>query len=443
MSDQPRIAPGPGAWAMASVPWLLSDPLKTLGGWAHKHGDIVRLRFGGQDAFLLLAPEHVRHVLQDNLKNYTRDTAGYKELVNSLGEGLLTTDGEFWRRQRRIAQPAFHRQRISGFLQTMVDATERMLATWQDGQVIDVGAAMMHVALEIVGATLFGTTVNDQAEAVAQAISDSQIRMATVFNFPLSWPTPANRKLQRAQRTLDEVAYRMIAARRAAPSEGGDLLSMLMAARDEESGEGMTDKQLRNEILTIFAAGHETTANALTWAFYLLGRHPDVYQKQCLEADHALGSAPFSPAVLGSLTYTKQVVDEVLRLYPPIWSLARRTLNDDVIGGYAIPKGSLALVNMYLTHRLEKHWPDPERFDPSRFTAQASEGRPKFAHFPFGGGPHLCIGNGFALMEMQVILTLCSKRFLLEPTSADMLPPWPRVTLSPRQRLMMRVRKRV
>lgn len=442
MNGQLRIAPGPGAWAIASVPWLLSNPLETLGGWAHKHGDIVRLRFGAQHAYLLLAPEHVRHVLIDNLKNYTRDTAGYKELTNSLGEGLLTTDGEFWRRQRRIAQPAFHRQRISGFVQAMVDATERMLATWRDGQVIDVGAAMMHVTLEIVGATLFGTSVNDQAEAVAQAISDSQIRMATVFNFPVSWPTPTNRKLQRAQRTLDEVAYRMIAARRAGSSEGNDLLSMLMAARDDETGEGMTDKQLRDEILTIFAAGHETTANALTWAFYLLGRHPDVYQRHCAEADQALSDAPSAPS-LGALPYTKQVVDEVLRLYPPIWSLARRTLNDDVIGGYSIPRGSLALINMYLTHRLERYWPDPERFDPSRFTAEASEGRPRFAHFPFGGGPHLCIGNGFALMEMQLILTLCSKRFLLEPISDQVLAPWPRVTLSPRQRLMMRLRKRV
>lgn len=429
----PTWPPGPHGKALWHVPLLARQPLRYFAKQSERYGPISHYAFGKQQVFLILEPDHIRHVLLDHYKNYTRRTYGYAELTRSIGENLLTTDGEFWRRQRRIAQPAFHKQRLALFMQSMAEATKRALSEWRPATVIDVGEAMMRLTLDIVSRTLFGASVNERASSIAEAISDAQIRMASLINLPMSLPTPANLRVRRAAATLDEVATAIIAERRARPDETHhDLLAMLMDARDDETGEAMSDRQLRNEILALFSAGHETTATALTWAFYLLGQHPDERSKLCAE----VAAASAEPSALAQLPFVRHVCDEVLRLYPPIWSLARRCEADDKLGVYDVPRDSIVIVNPYLTHRQASLWADPETFWPQRFE---EEKRHRFAYLPFGGGPHLCIGNGFALMEMQIILALIHQKFELQPVDSRPIEVWPRLTLSPARRVLMRV----
>lgn len=443
MADPIRVAPGPrGHWLWGSLPQFRDDPIHALQDPWRAYGDVVRLRFGPKRVHLLVHPDHVRHVLQENNKNYGKQTIGFAKLRKLLGNGLLTSEGEFWLRQRRIAQPAFHRQRIAGFGGAMVRATSEMLARWQPGATLDIAAEMMALTLRIVGQTMLSADVSHEAGTVGNAITwlleDFNVRIKSAIDWPLMIPTRSNRRFLRERAALDRVVNGIIEERRKpGAAQPEDLLSMLMAARDEETGGAMDDRQLRDEILTVFLAGHETTANALTWTFYLLSQNPDAEARLASELSHVLAGRAPGLEDLARLPWTRAVVDEAMRLYPPAWMITRSVTGDDVVGGYRLPAGSLVFLVPHLTHRHPAFWPEPERFDPERFTAEKAAQHPRFAYFPFGGGPRQCIGNSFALMEAQLLLATIGQRWRLSLAPGHPVALEPLITLRPRHGMKM------
>jgi len=404
-------------------------------------GDIVRFQLGGITAHLFASPEHVQLALQGRNKIYGKNTRGMHKLRLILGTGLLTNDGESWLSQRRIAQPAFHRRRIAGFGDDFATAAEDMIAEWSDGEPFDVHYEMMKVTLRIVGQTLLGTDVTKESDAIGQAVStvveDVNERVNALIDLPPPFPTRRNKKLAIAMDVLDGIVLDMIEQRRASGESGDDLLGMLMDAQDEETGAQMDDAQLRDEVMTIFLAGHETTANALTWTLYLLSKSPMVARKMQAEVDTVLGDRKATAADAKDLAYTKQVLQEGMRLYPPAWMIARSPAEDDEVAGFHIPKSSLVFLCPWVTHRHPAHWEDPEGFDPDRFSPERSKGRHRMAYFPFGGGPRLCIGNGFALMEAQLILATIARDWRLDLVPGHPVEAEPLVTLRPKHGIAM------
>jgi cytochrome P450 len=391
-------------------------------------------------------PDDIEYILRRNNTNYHKGIA-HQRFKSLLGEGLLTSEGKFWLKQRRLAQPAFHRQRIAGFATTMTNAAASMLEHWQsyaaNGQAFDISAEMTRLTLQIVGQTLFRTDISgDEAKVVRDALYVAldylSYRVAHFTLEPMEYiPTRRNRQYWRARRILDKVVYDIIAERRQSEEDTGDLLSMLLLARDEETGEGMSDKQLHDEVMTLVLAGHETTANTLTWTWYLLAQHADVERKLHDELASVLGGRVPVVEDLQRLPYTKMVIEESLRLYPPAWGMSRHAVADDEIRGYRVPAGSEVAVVQYVTHRHPEFWDNPEAFDPDRFTPERSAGRPNFAYFPFGGGPRLCIGNTFALMEAQLILAMIAQTYRLRLVPDQTIEPEPIITLRPRRGISM------
>jgi cytochrome P450 len=441
--------PGP-----RGVPYLGSffdarrDPIALFVNATREHGDVVGLRFGPFRYVIVNHPDAIHHVLVDNFKNYTK-SRNYQGIKLVLGSGLLTSEGEFWKRQRRLAQPAFHRERLAGFARMMVDDTTRMLDRWSesdDGAPFDLHEEMMRLTFRIVGRTLFHVDVDGDAAAIGRALS-VVLRHADEYGnslLPLPpWvPTPANARFRNAMSTLDELVYRIIAERRASGEDTGDLLSMLMSARDEETQRGMDDQQLRDEVITIVLAGHETTANALTWTLYLLSLHTASERRLRKEIEDVLGDRPPTLEDLPKLTFTSMVIQESMRLYPPAWALERQAIADDEVMGFAIPAGTIVGISPYTLHRHERFWENPEGFDPDRFAPERAAGRPKHAYLPFGGGPRLCIGNSFATMEAQLVLAMILQRCRLDLASGYVVRPDPVITLRPRNGVWMRRRTR-
>jgi cytochrome P450 len=386
---------------------------------------------------LLPHPDHVQRVLQARHTNYKKDMM-YERMRPLVGDGLLTSDGDFWRRQRRLAQPAFHKQRLTGFARTMSDATADLLDEWaplaRSGAPFDAAAAMMKVTLRIVGRALCSVDLGGEAEAVGRALTVAlevtNERFQQLFMLECL-PTAQNRRFKRAVTTLDGVVNEIIEARRESGEDAGDLLSMLMAARDEETGEAMDDRQLRDEVMTMLLAGHETTANLLAWTWYLLSKNPAVARRLEEEVDRVLAGRVPTVEDLPRLDYARMVVDEVLRLYPPAWLISREAIEEDEIGGFHIPKGSIVMLSPYVTHRHPAFWENPEGFDPERHTAERVKARHRYAFFPFAGGPRQCIGNAFALMEAQIILAMVIQRYRLHLVPGHEVAPDPSVTLRP------------
>ncbi len=446
-----RLAPGPrGHVVFGSLPDFRRDILGALFDAWQRHGDVVRFRLGGTiQAYLLVHPDHVAQVLQENHRNYRKDRLSYDRLKPTVGEGLLTSEGDLWLRQRRLIQPAFHRQRIASFGSLMVESTLAMLDRWEarygDGQTFDVFAEMTRLALEIASKTLFGTSLSEDADRVGQAVSFASLhtnrRMQSYFELPLSLPLPGNRRFRREIRALDEVVYRLIGDRRRAGQRSDDLLSLLVDARDEATGEKMADHQLRDEVMTIMLAGHETTAVALSWTWYLLSRHPAVAARLRAELSDVLGGRPPRVEDLPRLPYTEMVVEEAMRLYPPAWILSRSPIADDVVGGYWIPADKMVMLCPYLTHRHSAFWENPEGFDPERFSPARSAGRPRYAYFPFGGGPRLCIGSGFAVQEARLVLATVAQRVRLDLAPGCSVRPQPLITLRPSSGIRMTMRR--
>jgi cytochrome P450 len=427
------------------LPRFRRDPLSLLREWSRTWGEIVRLGAGPRLFHLVTRPEHVGHVLQHNHKAYGKKTIGYRTLSKVLGDGLVTSEGKAWRERRRLAQPAFHRDRIAKFAETMTRETEATLSTWRRDQPIDVSAEMMALTFRIVRETLMHTNVGgveesrigSQVTLVMKHIAD---HMMGILELPDWIPTPANLRFRATVREFDSLVYQAIAARRHDDTIGDDLMSMLMHAQDPETGMNLTDLQLRDEVVTIMGAGHETTASALTWTWHLLSLHAEVEEKLHAEVDTVLGGRVPVLSDLPELEYTTCVIKESMRLFPPVWALARQALEEDEIGGFQIPRGSMVLLSPYVTHRHPGYWEFPERFDPDRFRGERSH-ESRLAYFPFGGGPRICIGNNFAMMEAVLILALVAQRFRLE--RAEHAPrPLPTVTLRPSEPLIMRARAR-
>lgn len=412
------------------------DPLDFLARLARDHGDVAHFRMAGLDLWLLADPEQIRDVLVTRQRQFVKSRALDRAKL-LLGEGLLTSAGEHHLRQRRLAQPAFHRQRIAGYAVAMVDAGVGIRERWRAGETLDVAHEMMRVTLEIAGRTLFTSDVTGEAEEIGGALTDAMelfdIAVLPIAPIFMKLPLPRAIRFRRARARLDETIYRLIAERRVSGEDRGDLLSMLMLARDDEGdGTGMTDLQLRDEALTIFLAGHETTANALTWTWWLLANHPDAEARLHAEIDAVLGTRLPSSDDLPALPWTRMVLAESMRLYPPAWIIGRRTLEDYEAGGWPIATDSILLMSPWVTHRDERWWPDPERFDPNRWTTNAQESRPRFAYFPFGGGTRQCIGEQFAWMEGILLLATIAQRWRLRATTETRAEPHPLITLRAR-----------
>jgi cytochrome P450 len=433
-----EFPPGPRGYPVLGVlPHLRSNPIRTFLDAADRYGDLVHLKAGPYHGFLASDPADIKHVLQDNARNYHKSPL-YERLRDGIGNGLLTSEDSFWLRQRRLAQPAFHRQRVMAMAEAMIACTEQMLERWDGtaslGAPIDVVAEMMALTQAIIVRTMFSTDLGATAEVVNRTWPVINRRIGETFwstKLETTLPLPANRRFWRALRELETVVYRIIADRRETRRDETDLLSMLLSARDEETGAGMTDRQLRDEVLTMLLAGHETTSLALSWTYYLLSQHPDVEQGIADEVDMVIGDERPSFAHLDRLTCTRRAIEESLRLYPPAWGFSRQAVADDEIGGYHVPKGSLVFLIPFVVHRRPKLWPDPDRFDPDRFAPEHESARPRFAYIPFGGGPRGCIGNQFAMVEAQLIVAAIAQRYRLELLPDQDIRPEPLITLRP------------
>jgi cytochrome P450 len=441
-----RSAPSPRAGLLGHLGAIRRDPIGFFLEAHRRYGDVVGLRLFLARGFFLAHPEHVKHVLQDHHTQYDKQTVDFRMLRPVLGNGLLTSDGATWLRQRRLMQPAFHRRQILSLGAVMVAEAEATAQRWAEAArtqaPVDVAADMGRLALAVVTQALFGTQVDAQAERVGQAVTTLNEQFADQLGslrmlLTLLTGRPS-RSMRPPLRTLDDTVQRIIAARRAEPAqERSDLLALLLAARDEETGAPMSDRELRDQVLTLFVAGHETTATALAWTWHLLATHPSVAAK--LRAELASVLAGRAPTVedLPQLVYTRMVIDETLRLYPPAWATSRNPVVDDEIGGFRIPAGSLVLLSPYVTHRHPEFWDRPEAFDPERFAPGRAATRHRFAYFPFGGGPHLCIGETFALTEATLVLATLAQRCRLASVPGHVVEPAPMVTLRPRGGLPM------
>ncbi len=415
---------------------------------ARRFGDVAYLQIGPRRGFLATNPADIRHVLADNARNY-RKSPLYDKLKASLGHGLVTSEGAYWLRQRRLAQPAFHKQRIAALASVMAQTVLETAARWEpiaaQGEAVDIADEMMRLTQAIILRTMLGTDVGLVTGEAGSAFSVVNRHIGEGFwslGLTEGWPTPKNRRFEQARRVLDRAVFRIIDERRRRGTETNDLLSMLISARDEDTGEAMTDLQLRDEVMTFFLAGHETTSLALAWTWYLVSQHPDVQHRLEQEVDVVLGGRAPGFADLDRLPYARMVIEESMRLYPPAWGFSRQALEADVIGGYPLPAGWLVFVLPYVMHRLPAYWDDPDRFDPTRFTPERTAARPKFVYLPFGAGPRQCIGNQFAMVEAHLIIATLAQRYRLRLVPGHRVEPWPLITLRPRYGIKMVIEPR-
>ncbi len=434
-----KAIPGPrGLEVLKTVFRFQRDPLATLADLTNRFGDIVRYRYGPFSVVLLNHPEAVQRMLQDNHPNYgKKNSPFYKMLRHFLGDGLVTSDGDFWRRQRRLAQPAFTRKRLEALAPLMVSCTQDMLEEWRRlpaGQVLDAADEMMKLTLRIVGLALFSLDVSAETRAVAHCLEVLQGQMTQRFQsllpLPPVLPTARDRLFRESRRKLEEIAMRIVRDRRAQSNRPQDLLTALLEAKDPDTGESMSDQQLCDELLTFLLAGHETTANALAWTFYLLSLHPD--QRRRLEGEIGELRAPAAAHLL-DMPFSERVVLESMRLYPPVWVYGRMSYAPDEFMGYAVAKNQIVTVAPYVLHRNPAIWPNPEGFDPDRFLLE----RPKGSYVPFAHGPRLCIGNHFAMMEARLLLVTIAGQVRLNLQAGTRVGAEALVTLRPRGGLPM------
>jgi cytochrome P450 len=405
------------------------------------YGDIVRLELPKNNFVYSIAnPESIQHVMQMNNQNYTKgdriDIA--KPLV---GNGLFTSEGDFWRRQRRMMQPAFHRKQIALLADEMVATIQDMLSKWEKyadrGIMLDMQQEMMGLTMDVVTRTLFTSSlepdeISELGEQITFLLDEITDRSQAIFPIGEKLPTKRNRRFDKGVATIDEIIYRLIETRRQSEVRQDDLLSMLIEARYEDSGEGMEDELLRDELVTIFLAGHETTAIALSWSIALLSLHPTVRRKLQQEVDQVLAGRIPAASDFNDLQYTNAVVSEVMRLYPPLPMTIRQAIEDDVLDGYSIKADSSIFINIYSAHHNPDVWENPEGFDPERFLPDRVKDIPRFAYLPFGGGPRQCIGNNFALMEAVLALAMITQRFELNLVPGTDLDPYMPGTLRPK-----------
>lgn len=413
---------------------------------AARYGDITYFKMGPQEVFLLNHPDFIKDVLITHHARFMKGR-GLQWAKRFLGEGLLTSEGQFHRRQRRLSQPAFHRQRISTYGAVMADYGDRTAERWRDGQTVDMSEEMARLTLDVVAKTLFGADVDTEAAEIGWALTEVlggfQGFMSPFASVKARLPLPSNRRFAEARRRLDGTIYRLIDERRASGQDRGDLLSMLLLAQDEEGdGQGMSDLQLRDEAMTIFLAGHETTANALTWTWYLLSQNPEVERRLHEEVDQVLGGRAPALEDIPQLRYVEMVLAESMRLYPPAWVLGRMALEPHEVAGYTVPVGAVVVMSQFVMHRDARFFPDPERMDPQRWTPEARYERPRHSYFPFGAGPRQCMGESFAWMEGILLLATLARKWRMKLVPGHPVVPQPLITLRPRHGMRMKLEKR-
>jgi cytochrome P450 len=426
--------------------WFPFDPLDFNLTLARQFGDIAYYRVGPLRVYQLNHPDLARQILVEQPEKFQKARFINRAFRPFAGNGLLTSDGALWRRQRKLIQPAFHHKQLATYGDVMVSHALRMADSWRDGEVREIGSEMTKLTLGIVVKSLFGAEVTREAASIgvlmATVLDASNQRINSAVQIPSWVPTPRNLRERRSLAQLDVILQDMIRTRRAANGDGADLLSALLSAVDADDGTRMSDRQLRDEMMTLFLAGHETTANALTWTWHLLAQHPEVEGRLLDETQRVLGGRPPTAADLPNLPYGEMVVREAIRLYPPAPGFAREPVEDVSIGGYVVPKGSLVSVITYALHRDPRFFHDPEAFDPERFAPGWEERVPRYAYLPFGGGPRVCIGSGFAMMEARLVLSAVLQRYQLRLEPDQQIVPTQLVTVRPKHGIRMRLIRR-
>jgi cytochrome P450 len=433
--------------------YFVPPPAKDLlGRFRPGAGNVPEEEVADRGLFVFKHPDHVREVLVTRASSFGKDHTAFRSLSQVLGEGLLTTDGDQWKRQRRMVAPAFAPARLAGYARVMTEESLRTVRDWRDGQVIDLGAEMTALTLRVVSRALFGHDSTGDTASVAHAMSTFQDWLTRPDVFPKAF-SPQRRAIARSIETLDRIIYGLIEKRRAKAAASGravdgkgavpDLLGLLVTAVDEEGDGGtMSEREVRDQLVTLFLAGHETTSHALTWTIYLLSQHPQAMLELQRELADVLGGRAAEYDDLPKLPWTGQVFDEAMRLFPPVYSLARRAVEDTEIGGFAIPKGSEVMIWTYFTQRDPRFYPEPDVFRPERFAPGEEAKLPRMAYLPFGGGPRACIGKAFATMEGRLLLANLVQRFSFELVKGQRVIPRPKITLVPKHRMKMRVSAR-
>lgn len=414
-----------------SLRGLVRDPLRFFLTLTRQHGDVVRYRPAPEPAYLINHPDDIKQVLVLNNHNYTKETYINHMFKSAVADGLLTSEGEVWRQQRRLIQPAFHRQRIANLGELVIEETGKLLKKWTEfankGLAIDIASEMSTLTLGITGKALFGVDLGSRASSVGQAVDMAADLLEK----------PRHARFQEAFDSTDRIVYGIIEERRKSNLDTGDVLSLLLTARDEETGQGMSDQQLRDQVITLLLAGYDTTASAITWTWYLLSQNPSVADKLYAEVNRVLAGRLPEYEDLSDMPYNRMVFEEAIRYYPPAWILGRKALEDDQLGGYDIPAGTIIAISPYAVHRHKDFWEDPEKFDPERFSPERSERRHHFAYLPFGAGPRQCIGNNFALMEAGLIIAMIAQKYRLQLVPGQTVQPEPIFILRPPRQLMM------
>ncbi|HEY9741404.1 MAG TPA: cytochrome P450 [Coleofasciculaceae cyanobacterium] len=438
--------PGPkGRFLIGHLPEINRDPLHYTLQCVREYGDVVGWQFGPFPAITVNHPDLVEQVLVTQVRNFVKSSV-YRRGLRILGNGLLTSEGEFWQRQRRLVQPAFHQERIAAYAQVMVAYANQLLDQWQDGEIRDVHQDMMSLTSQIASKTLFDVDITEETEGVQAALNavmDFNAQLSNQYLVPGWVPTPSNLRYQRAIQQLDVIIYRIIEQRRASGKDTGDLLSMLLQIRDESDGTQMTNRQVRDEAMTLFLAGHETTANALTWLWFLLSQHPQVEAKLQQELKTVLGSRTPTVADIRQLRYTEGVVLEAMRLYPPVWGMSRVALQDCVLGEYNVKAGTTVFLSQWAMHRDPRFYENPEVFHPDRWADNLLKKLPTFAYFPFGGGQHICIGKAFAMMEAVLLVATMAQKFRLTLQADHPVTPQPSLSLRPKYGMKMLLNCRI
>jgi cytochrome P450 len=440
-----QYPPGPPAFPfLGHLLDVRRDPLGFLTHCARTYGDIASYRVLRYPVYLFSHPKDIENILVTQPANFHKGRIAQASR-SLLGNGLLLSEGAYWRRQRRLIQPALARKHVSSYAPLVIDQTQQMLAAWQDGQTLDIHAAMVRLTMQVIAQTLFGAHLDKEVSSASAALLVFLERIRAQLNsgmaFPESLPTPGNIRFRRAIHSLDETIDRIIRQRSTNPVERDDLLSILLTARDE-SGNPMTDLQLRDEALTLFVSGHETTATALTWTFYLLSQHPTVENCLVAELNSVLDGRTPRVEDLHQLSYAEKVVKEALRLYPPVWAITRMAVQDCTIGGYLVPAGSSVVMSQWVVHHDPRFFVRPTEFIPERWSDDFENSLPRFAYFPFGGGPRLCVGSSFAMLEAVLVLVCIVQRFHLSLASDQHVEPWVSLVLRPKNGIQMEVENR-
>ena len=450
---EPGVCPEPPARPVGLLRWMrlvYKNPIAVFDREAFA-GDLRQKQVFLGNFVLVNEPRFIEHILLTNHRNYSKGRIIRDTLRPVIGDGLVTSEGDLWRRQRRITAPAFHRRRLAQLAGAMSRIARQRVDRWrapcERGEPVDVDREMSSLTMEIVARTLFSMDMSASIDDIGRALSTVIAAFGTLnpldfLDLPGWIPRPRSRRTRAALARFEAAIQAIIAERRRVDEAPDDFLSLLIAARDEETGEGMSDKQLRDEVATFFGAGHETTATALTWTLYLLSRHPGVERRLQEEADRVLGDGETTFADVESLSFTRMVVQEAMRLFPPVFSIQRVPLEDDEVGGHRIPAGSFVTISPYLTHRNPRLWPDPLRFDPERFSADRATERHAFAYIPFSGGPRACIGSGFAMMEACLVLATIARAYRLRVVPGHRVEAQGWITLRPRHGLRMRLEPR-